>query len=93
MRKTGVLLLGILLLTIGQLSAQPDPRDSLILESKIVAPTAGTGGVVRMRVWITNKDSLTAVTMPLVESSLLGGAYMTLARPRTGNAGENGNRL
>ncbi len=83
MRKTGVLLPAVFSLMVGSLSAQPDPRDSLILESKIVAPVAGTGGVVRMRVWITNKDSLTAITMPLVETSVSGGAYMTLARPRT----------
>ncbi|MGE5693263.1 MAG: hypothetical protein ACM3YF_05740, partial [Candidatus Zixiibacteriota bacterium] len=70
MRKTGLLLLAVLSWTIGHLSAQPDPRDSVILESKIVAPVAGTGGVVRMRVWITNKDSLTFVTMPLIETSL-----------------------
>jgi len=83
MRKTGVLLLGFFFLTIGQLSAQPDPRDSVILESKIVAPVAGASGsgVVRMRVWITNKDSLTFVTLPLIETSVSGGAYMTLSGP------------
>ncbi len=85
MRKTGVLLLAVFSLTIGSLSAQPDPRDSVILESKIVAPIAGASGsgVVRMRVWITNKDSLTFVTLPLIETSVSGGAYMTLSRPRT----------
>lgn len=83
MRKTGLLLLAILSWTIGRLSAQPDPRDSVILESKTVAPVAGASGsgVVRMRVWITNKDSLTFVTLPLIETSASGGAYMTLSGP------------
>jgi hypothetical protein len=83
MRKTGFFLLAILSWTIGQLSAQPDPQDSVILESKIVAPVAGASGsgVVRMRVWITNKDSLTFVTLPLIETSVSGGAYMTLSGP------------
>lgn len=83
MRKKGLLLLGVLFLASHSASAAvPDPHDSLILESKIVAPVSGTGGVVRMRVWITNKDSLTFVTMPLIESSVSGGAYMILSRPR-----------
>ena len=86
MRKTGVLLLGFFLLAFAAvLAAPPDPRDSVILESKIVAPVSGTGGVVRMRVWITNKDTLTSATLPLIETSVSGGAYMTLARPRTFN--------
>lgn len=87
MRKTGLLLLAVLCWTIGQLSAQPDPRDSVILESKIVAPIAGASGsgVVRMKVWITNRDSLTYLTLPLIETSTSGGAYMILSRPRTFN--------
>ncbi|MCI0331561.1 MAG: hypothetical protein L0196_11580 [candidate division Zixibacteria bacterium] len=86
MRKTGLLLLGVLFLPIGSLSAQtPDERDSMILESKIVAPIAGASGsgVVRMRVSITNKDSLAYMVLPLIERSLSGGAYMTLSRPRS----------
>jgi len=69
--------------------AQPDPQDSIILESKTVAPGAhpGTGSdtaaYVYLRVWITNKDSLTFLTLALIERSTSGGAYMTLARPRT----------
>ncbi|HEU4437487.1 MAG TPA: hypothetical protein VFR89_08480, partial [candidate division Zixibacteria bacterium] len=87
MRKTGLLLLAILSWTIGRLSAQPDPRDSVILESKTVAPVAGASGsgVARMKVWITNKDSLTYLTLPLIETSTSGGAYMILSRPRTFN--------
>ncbi len=62
--------------------SQPDPLDSVILESKAVAPDSGTGGVLMVRVWITNKDSLSSFTLPLEERSISGGAYMTLARPR-----------
>ncbi|HEU4435891.1 MAG TPA: right-handed parallel beta-helix repeat-containing protein, partial [candidate division Zixibacteria bacterium] len=36
----------------------PDPRDSIIVESKTIAADSGTGGIVRLRVWITNKDTL-----------------------------------
>ncbi|MCI0404762.1 MAG: DUF4962 domain-containing protein, partial [candidate division Zixibacteria bacterium] len=87
MRKTGVLLPAVFSLMVGSLSAQPDPLDSVILESKIVAPVAGASGsgVVRMKVWITNKDSLTYFTLPLIETSTSGGAYMILSRPRTFN--------
>ncbi|MCI0532113.1 MAG: hypothetical protein L0Y74_09230 [candidate division Zixibacteria bacterium] len=64
-------------------SAQtPDPRDSVIIESKTVNPGAGKPAV-RVKVSITNKDTLANVTLALVERSLTGGAYMTLAWPRT----------
>ncbi|MGH8005280.1 MAG: hypothetical protein ACRECJ_11220 [Limisphaerales bacterium] len=60
----------------------PDPRDSVIIESKTVNPGAGAPAV-RVKVFISNKDTLSAVSVGLVEKSLTGGAYMTLARPRT----------
>lgn len=64
-------------------SAQtPDPRDSVIIESKTVNPGAGAPAV-RVKVSITNKDTLANVTLTLVERSISGGAYMTLAWPRT----------
>ncbi len=69
--------------------AQPDPRDSIILESKTVAPGAHPGSAtdtaayVYLKVYITNKDSLGAWALALIERSTSGGAYMTLARPRT----------
>jgi len=86
MRKTRLLLLVVFLfVAAGRVSAQPDLQDSIILESKIVGPIAGASGsgVVRMRVSITNKDSLTYMVLPLIERSLSGGAYMILSRPRS----------
>jgi hypothetical protein len=60
----------------------PDPRDSVIIESKTVGP--GTGKpAVRVKVSITNKDTLALVNLALVARSLTGGAYMSLAWPRT----------
>lgn len=60
-----------------------DPRDSIIIESKIVAPVSGAcaSAVLRVRVFITNKDSLGNVTLPLEERSLNGDAYAVLSRP------------
>lgn len=88
------LLIGALVAVLGMTvptQAQPDPRDSVILESKTVVPGAhpgsgtDTAAYVYLRVSITNKDTLTAVTLALQEISLSGGAYMILARPRTFN--------
>ncbi len=65
-------------------SAQIDPRDSVILESKTVAPSTNPpDAVVLMGVWITNKDTLSEFQLPLDETSLSGGAYLFLAYPRT----------
>ncbi len=64
--------------------AQIDPRDSVILESKVVYPGVGAP-VTLLRVYITNKDTLTNVTLTLVEKSLSGSAYMTLSHPRNFN--------
>ena len=67
----------------------PDPRDSIILESKTVAPGAhpgsssDTAAYIYLRVWITNKDTLVAIDLPYEERSLSGGAYLILAHPRT----------
>ena len=62
----------------------PDPRDSVIIESKTVAPTNGQPSVY-VKIYITNKDSLANITLALRVRSLTGGAYMTLAWPRTFN--------
>ena len=64
--------------------AAPDPRDSIIIESKTVNPGAGAPAVY-LRVLITNKDSLSNIVLPLVERSITGGAYMILSRPRNFN--------
>jgi hypothetical protein len=71
--------------------AQPDPRDSVILESKTVYPGAhpgsssDTAAYAYLRVYITNKDSLVAIEVSLLETALSGGAYMTLGWPRNFN--------
>ena len=62
-------------------SAVPDPRDSVIIEFKTIAPGIGTPAAA-VGVYISNKDSLIGVTLELVERSISGGAYMTLAWPR-----------
>lgn len=83
-------LLGVGLIAMGfshGLSAV-DPRDSVILESKTFKPVTRSPAAT-LRVYITNKDSLKALVVALVEKTLTGSAYMTLGRPRTdtGTAG------
>lgn len=87
--------------------AQPDPRDSIILQSKAVAPNQahpGTGtdtaAIVYQRLWITNKDSLAGLTFAGIERSISGGAYLIIGRPRNFNGAIsmlsgtlNGNRI
>lgn len=65
--------------------AQPHPRDSVIIESKTIAPGVGTtqAPAAFVRVYITNKDSIASLTLPLLTKSVTGGAYMTLSHPRT----------
>lgn len=71
--------------------AQPDPRDTVILESKtvMVGEHPGTGtdtaAYAYMKVSITNKDTLQALVVALKETSLGNGAYLILARPRNFN--------
>ena len=68
----------------GTACAQIDPRDSVILESKTVAPSTNPPDTATlMGVWITNKDTIGSLTVGIVERSLSGGAYMALAWPRT----------
>jgi len=62
----------------------PDPRDSVIIESKPVGPsTTPPDFSVRVRVLITNKDTITGLVLPLRESTTIGNVYMTLSYPRT----------
>ncbi len=68
--------------------ASPDLRDSVIIESKAVYSGVGSPAAF-VRVYITNKDTLAAFTLPLVERSVTGSAYMALGWPRT-YLGENG---
>lgn len=76
------LVAGLILLGTSFAFAQPDPRDSIILDYKTVTPSIGPA-ILTIRVWITNKDSLSGLILPLVESSFSGGAYATLSYPRT----------
>ncbi|MGE5692508.1 MAG: dockerin type I repeat-containing protein [Candidatus Zixiibacteriota bacterium] len=87
MKKTGLALL-LTILASAAFAQSPDPRDSIILESKTVYPGAhpgsgtDTAAYVYVRMSITNKDTLAFVTVGFIETSISGGAYMTLARPR-----------
>ncbi|HXF49299.1 MAG TPA: hypothetical protein VNL73_07740 [Verrucomicrobiae bacterium] len=86
-----ILSIGLFLLAFASLSFSqpPDPRDSIILESKTVAPgfylgsSSDTAAYLYIKVFITNKDSLSYMVLPLLETSISGGAYATLARPRS----------
>lgn len=63
--------------------ASPHPADSVIIESKTVPPLTPPCGTVglRVRIRITNKDTLANITLPLETKSTSGGAYPTLSRP------------
>ncbi len=82
---------GLLLLTASTAFAQPDPRDSVIIESKTASPGAHPGGAsdtaayLYLRVWITNKDTLANFTLPVEIRSQTGGAFAVLGRPRNFN--------
>jgi hypothetical protein len=82
MLKTALGTISAFLLSIPLLSAQPNAADSVIIESKTIAPASGPCQSVklRVRVWITNQDSLANVTLPLQERSLSGNAYAILSR-------------
>jgi uncharacterized repeat protein (TIGR01451 family) len=60
----------------------PDSRDSIILETKVTAPSSGPAAMT-LRVWLTNKDTLRSFTLPLRQTTLSGDAYAVLAYPRT----------
>ncbi|MCI0405440.1 MAG: hypothetical protein L0Z48_08820 [candidate division Zixibacteria bacterium] len=96
MKKIAVLWLGALLVIVegcsrpptgpeagyyAWLHTVPSPGDSIIIESKTLNVSTGAPAAV-VRVFITNKDTLTAYSLALVEWSRSGGAYMTLSRPR-----------
>jgi len=70
------------LFSYGIVNATPDPRDSVILESKVVNPSNGPVAMT-VRVSITNKDTLRSLILPVVIRSISGGAFVIIARPRT----------
>lgn len=77
-----VLLLG---LAAGSRAKTPDPRDSIILESKTVAPGLSGSPAFTMKVYITNKDTVAILTLALRESTTTGGAYAPLDSTGSGD--------
>ena len=79
------ILIAVLLFVVAAATAfaQPDARDSVILESKTVAPASGQP-YTTITVYITNKDSLTYLTLPLIARSISGGAYGILPKHSNG---------
>ncbi len=82
-------ILAVLLLATTAFSQTPDPRDSVIIESKTAAPQSGpcASASLKIRVWITNKDSLAVIVLPLETNRISGDAYAVLSRPA--NCGSN----
>jgi len=64
-------------------SQTPDPRDSIIIENRLTTRYYGMCGsaIWRIRVWITNKDSLENITLPLEIRASYQAGYATLSRP------------
>lgn len=89
MRRTVFLIFAAVVMTTAHLFAEPDARDSIIIESKTVSPGAhpgdakDTAAYLYLKIFITNKDSLTALSLAMEERSTSGGAYAVLGRPRT----------
>ncbi|MCI0404989.1 MAG: hypothetical protein L0209_02770 [candidate division Zixibacteria bacterium] len=90
-KSAAAITVGVVLFLLGALPAfpqPPDPRDSIILESKTVAPGAhpglstDTAAYLYVRVFITNKDSLLFMGLSLSSTTSSGGAYATVGRPR-----------
>jgi len=78
------LLAGLILLGATIASATPpDPRDSIIIESKTVDAQSGVcqSAILKVRVYITNKDSLSVVSLVLDTKTTSGDAYAILSRP------------
>ncbi len=61
----------------------PDPMDSVIIQSKIVLPLSGpcNSAGLKVQVYITNKDSITGLSLPFETKTASGDAYSTLSRP------------
>jgi len=61
----------------------PDPMDSVIIQSKIVLPLNGpcNSAGLKVQVYITNKDSIAGISLPLEQKTVSGDAYGTPSRP------------
>ena len=82
MRKAALLTLGVYLAAPILLSAQllPDPHDSIILESRAVAANLTGSPAFRVKVYITNKDSISYMVLAVAERTIAGTAYALLNR-------------
>ncbi|HXF49618.1 MAG TPA: hypothetical protein VNL73_09390 [Verrucomicrobiae bacterium] len=80
LKKWGVLLIFSMLTAATALAQVPDPWDSIILESKTLAPGLTGNPAFTIKLSITNKDSITFLTFVCRESSLVGSAYVLLNR-------------
>ncbi|HEU4436453.1 MAG TPA: hypothetical protein VFR89_03235, partial [candidate division Zixibacteria bacterium] len=77
-----LLVFAFLLALAAPVFAQPDVRDSVILESKTIYP--GTGHpYMTVKIFITNKDTLARLTVSILSTSTSGGAYATVTNPRS----------
>ena len=78
--------LAFVLLLVGTVAfAQPDPRDSIIIESKTVARNLTGSPAFAVKVYITNKDSVSYMVLALAERTIAGTAYALLNRTSTGD--------
>jgi hypothetical protein len=77
------LVAGLLMIPALVFAGVPSPQDSVIVESKTVAPVNGACGSagIKLRTFITHKDSLANVTLPYITTSALNSGYATLSRP------------
>lgn len=73
----------LLLLTASNVFAQPDGRDSVIIQSKTAATGLAGSGALLIRVDITNKDTLANFTLPAEIRTIAGNAFVILGYPRT----------
>ncbi|MGH8005283.1 MAG: Ig-like domain-containing protein [Limisphaerales bacterium] len=80
------LVAGVLLLIPPAAFAQaPDGRDSVIIESKTVEPGNTGSPAFTLKVYITNKDTLANLTLPVEIRTGNGAAFVLLNTPRTFN--------
>lgn len=78
MNRWRVALTLLLLMTSAAFAQLPDPRDSIILESKTVAAGVSGSPAFAMKVYITNKDTLAILTLALKARTIAGNAYVVL---------------
>lgn len=78
------LVAGLILLGTASAFAQtPDPHDSVIIESKLISPNLNGNPAFLLAVYITNKDTLANLTLPLELKTTSGTAFILLNSPRT----------